>query len=370
MPLAVLGLGGLALVAVAGVLPASVVADKEVASGEREATPYARTPSSAQPVGDRISFGELDGEAEQFPSDGDVYFVTVTEPEQSLLSWWAGRDEPAVQFLTTTERFGAQTPEQRRVFALESMRSAEQTAQFVALEALGFEVDIVPGEVLVRELVCLETTDDGRECAEFAPSAEFLEPGDRLLEADGVELAGVEDLSGVLADKEPGDTVELVIDRPEEGEITATVPLIASPSDPDRTIVGFVPFDTRRVELPFEVDIDTGRIGGPSAGLAFTLALIDELSPGELLGGDRVAVTGTIELDGSVGPIGGLRQKASAVQQAGVEVFLVPTAQGDDDIAAARRAAPGLEIIPVADLDEALAELERLGGDPLEPVAG
>jgi PDZ domain-containing protein len=368
--MAVLGLGGLAAVAVAGVLPASLVADKEVSSGERESTPYARTPSSAQPVGGRLTFGDLGDAAQQFPAEGDVYFVTVTEPEQSMLSWWAGRDEPAVQFLTTTERFGVQTPEQRRVFALESMRSAEQTAQYVALEALGFEVELVPGDVLVRELVCLAASEDGSECAEFAPSAEFLEPGDRLLEADGVVLDGVEDLSNVLADKEPGDTVELVLDRPEEGEMTVTVPLIASPSDPDRTIVGFVPFDTREVVLPFELDIDTGQIGGPSAGLAFTLALIDELSPGELLGRDRIATTGTIELDGSVGAIGGLRQKASAVQQAGVEVFLVPTAQGEEDIAAARAAAPGLEIIPVADLDEALAVLEGLGGDPLEPVAG
>ena len=74
----------------------------------------------------------------------------------------------------------------------------------------------------------------------------------------------------------------------------------SSPDDPNRTIVGFLPFDTRRVELPFDVSIDTGSIGGP-AGLAFTLTVIDGLSDGELTGGRRVAVTGTIDLDGSVG---------------------------------------------------------------------
>ena len=81
-----------------------------------------------------------------------------------------------------------------------------------------------------------------------------------------------------------------------------------------------------------------------------------------------MAVTGTINLDGSVGAIGGLVQKASAVEQTGVDVFLVPTAQGPDDIAAARAAAPDLEIVAVATLDEALAALAAHGGDPVVPV--
>jgi len=97
------------------------------------------------------------------------------------------------------------------------------------------------------------------------------------------------------------------------------------------------------------------------------LTLIDELSPGELTGSTQVAVTGAINLDGSVGAIGGLRQKASAVDQAGIEVFLVPAAQREDDIEAARAAAPDLQIIPVATLDEALEALVDLGGDPIDP---
>jgi PDZ domain-containing protein len=169
------------------------------------------------------------------------------------------------------------------------------------------------------------------------------------------------------------------IDRPDAGELDLEVELTASPTEPDRTIVGFIPFDTRRVELPFVLDIDTGSIGGPSAGLAFTLTLIDELTEGELTGGGSIAVTGTIELDGSVGPIGGLRQKASAVAQAGVDVFIVPglSDNASEEQAAAFRAeleaaqragGDGLRIIPVVNLGEALAALEELGGDPIPPV--
>ena len=369
VPVVMVAMGFLAVLIIASVLPSEVVAKKEnVRLGVEQPTPYARTPASAQPVADRVVFGDLGDLAQQFPPQGDIYFVTVTEPSQSLLSWYLGRDEPAIQFLTEEEKYGVQTPEQRRVFALESMRTSEQVAEFVALQRVGYDVSVVPGDVLIEAMVCLEPTPDGTECAEWSPSDEVLDPGDRLLRADGVTLEGVEDLVEVLDGRQPGDVVEMAIDRPDVGELDVEVELVASPDDPSRTIVGFYPFDTRRVELPFELDIDTGRIGGPSAGLAFTLTLIDELTEGELTGGGKVAVTGTINLDGSVGPIGGLRQKASAVAQAGVDVFLVPEAQGPDDIALAQLSGgDDLTIIPVATVEDAIEALESLGGDPIPP---
>jgi PDZ domain-containing protein len=173
----------------------------------------------------------------------------------------------------------------------------------------------------------------------------------------------------VLEGKIPGDVITLLVERRGEGKFEAEAELTSATDDPDRTIVGFLPFDTRRVELPFDITIDTGSIGGPSAGLAFTLTLIDGLSEGELTGGRKVAVTGTIDLDGSVGPIGGLTQKASAVAQAGVEILLVPEQQGDQQIAAARAAAPELEIIAVSTLDEAIDALVASGGDRPAAVA-
>jgi PDZ domain-containing protein len=369
VPLVAVSILVLIAIAVAAVLPSNWVASKENQRlGLEQGTPFARTPASAQPVDDRIVFGDLGELAEQFPPSGDVYFVTVTEPSQSVLSWFAGRDEPAIQFLTNEEKFGVQTPQQRRRFALESMRSSEQVAQFVALQRVGFDVSLEDGDVLIQDMVCLEPNEDGSDCITWSPSDDVLDPGDRILEVEGEEIDGVEDLGRLLNGREPGDFVSMRVDRPDEGELEVEVELTVSPSEPDRTIVGFFPFDTRRVDLPFELDIDTGSIGGPSAGLAFTLTLIDELTPGELTGGRNVAVTGTIELDGTVGPIGGLRQKASAVAQTGVDVFIVPAAQGEADIAAARLAGgDDLVIIAVSTLDEALEALEELGGDPLPP---
>jgi len=363
----------IAAVGVAAILPSTLVAEKEnQRTGDIEPAPYALTPASAEPVNSRIVFGDLPDEVERYGTPNDFVFVTVTAPSQSVLSWLVGREDPAIDFLTEEDKFGVRTPQQRREFNLQLMRSAEQEAQYVALSKLGFDVDISPGEVIVQEVICAEIGDDG-SCEEFFPSDEQIDPADRILEADGRPLGSVDDLSEVLAEKQPGDTVELRIDRPGEGEKTVTVELSASPEDPERTIVGFVPFDTRAIQLPFEVDIDTGDIGGPSAGLAFTLALIDELSPGELTGDRDVAVTGTISLDGSVGAIGGLVQKVSAVRQNGFDVFLVPASQPEfDDPEQVQRleevAAGDVEIVPVATLDEALVALAERGGDPLSPV--
>lgn len=376
--LAVFGLVVLVVISITSVIPATVVAEKENPRlMEIQEAPFAQVPASAESVNERVVFGRLPDDVERFETDGDFFFVTVSAPAQSLLSWFVGRDDPAIDLLTEEDKFGVRTPSQRLAANLESMRTAVQEAQFVALSAAGYEPEISLGEVIVDEVLCETVADDGT-CAAFFPSDEQIDPLDKILRADGVVMTSVDDLTAVLADKRPGDTAELVIDRPDVGELTVTVELAAAPDDPERTIVGFRPFDTRAITLPFEVSIDTGRIGGPSAGLAFTLALIDELTEGELTGGRNIAVTGTINLDGTVGPIGGLSQKVNAVLQHGVEVFLVPASQfelrepddGEPDLRQKLDDAGhgDVEIIPVATLDEALEALIELGGDPIVPV--
>jgi PDZ domain-containing protein len=371
LPLLALALLVLLTVAVTSVLPSRLVATKTQDDKVTEA-PYAETPRTATPVDDRVSFGQLAGVAEVDPDrKGDIYFVTVSQPAQSVLGWWAAGGEscnrdlppnvsrcsalPQIDLMTTRDKYGDQTPTEVRQSSLQQMRTASQVAQYVALHKLGYaDATIEPGAVVVGQLV-----DD-------APAKDVLQVGDTITAVGGTPVPTVDDLVKALAGKHPGDVVDVAIDRPGSGPMTVQVTLMASPDDASRTILGIVPFDTASVHLPFEVNIDTGQIGGPSAGLAFTLTLIDELSPGDLTGGANVAVTGTINLDGTVGAIGGLVQKVSAVRQAGVHTFLVPTAQGPEQIARAREiAGDAVDIVPVATLDEALAALQRLGGDPL-----
>jgi PDZ domain-containing protein len=127
-----------------------------------------------------------------------------------------------------------------------------------------------------------------------------------------------------------------------------------------------MPRDTRTVNTPFEVGIDTDSIGGPSAGLAFTLALLDELSQGSLTGKTKVAVTGTIDGDESVGAVGAIPQKAVAARDSGARLMLIPASQSDDDIARARRIGGSrMRVETVATLQDALDILRSIGGDAL-----
>ena len=349
---------------------------------EQEPAPYARIPASAESVNERIVFTDLPSEVPTFDPDGDFFFVTVSAPNQSLLSWVLGATEPTVDLLTEEGKNGRRTPQQNRQISLQQMRTSTQEAQYVALLVAGYEPTIEPGEVVIQDILCRTPTEDGLDCAENFPADEQLDPADTILSVGGEAVGTLDDLSASLDGFAPGDTVDLTIRRPDIGELDVTVELSSDPTDETRTIVGFVPFDTATVDLPFDVAIDSGEIGGPSAGLAFTLALIDELTEGDLTGGRNIAVTGTIGLDGTVGPIGGLEQKVSAVRQHGVDVFLVPANQielsrpdpdtPDDGIC--RRdcldeAGQGeVVIIPVANIEEAVAALQLIGGDPLVPV--
>jgi PDZ domain-containing protein len=154
----------------------------------------------------------------------------------------------------------------------------------------------------------------------------------------------------------PGDVIKLGFQR---GGADKTVELTSIASPEGNARIG-VQLQTNNLKFDFPVDvsIETGLVGGPSAGLAFTLALIDDLTEGELTGGQYVAVTGTMDADGNVGQVGGVAQKTVTARRAGAIAFLVPPEEEKD----AKKFAGKMEIIPVKTLADALAALHRLEG--------
>jgi len=115
-------------------------------------------------------------------------------------------------------------------------------------------------------------------------------------------------------------------------------------------------------DFPIDVTIQLDNVGGPSAGMMFALGIIDTLTEGELNGGQNVAGTGTIDAAGTVGPIGGIRQKLYGARDAGAEFFLAPAANCDEVVG---HVPDGLQVIRTATLDESLDALEVIadGGD-------
>jgi PDZ domain-containing protein len=233
-----------------------------------------------------------------------------------------------------------ESDEEYRVRVLAQMDDSQNRAITVALISLGYEM--VPTDVIVIEIVA------------DLPADGVLEPGDSVNTVNGVEIVRSADVPEALAGLAPGNEVTLGITRA-GSEMEVTLELAARGDDPDAPIMGIVVREL--TEPPFPVAIQAGNVGGPSAGMMHALAIIDTLTPGELTGGNVIAGTGTIEYDGSVGNIGGIRQKVPAAEAAGASVILVPAGNYEEALTAERDI---IEIVPIANLEEAIAYLENL----------
>ena len=308
---------------------------------------YALAPGSARQVNDLIV---AEG-AEEYPPKGKILLTTITlsrvSPLEALTGWL--RDDvdvlPEDRILPPDT-----TDDDYRKFNVAEMDDSKQTAVVVALRRLGYQV-VEQGEGALIERVLPQFPASGR-----------LEPGEVIKAVDGKPVALVQEATAAIGAHKPGESVRLDLVS-NDGKTTRAVdvPLAADPEQGGKAVLGvFLRTSKRRFDLPFPVDIKSGSIGGPSAGLAFTLGVIDQLTQGELTGGRRVAATGTIEIDGRVGDVGGVAQKTAAVKEAGADVFLVPAAEYE---IAKARAGKGLIVMKVSTLQEALDALAQLGGD-------
>ncbi len=197
------------------------------------------------------------------------------------------------------------------------------------------------------------------------PASEELAFGEVLVEIDGEEVVTTRDALRLINAHEPGEEMSFTV-RTTDGELRDGSLILAERPDDERTPEDesggpFVGIEVRPAyATPYDVDIDSGKVGGPSAGLAFTLAVIDLLTPGELTGGIEVAATGEVQDDGRIGIVGGVVQKTASVRDRGVELFLVPA--GDFETAAAA-ADDSVEVVAVETLDDALEALAERGGN-------
>ena len=316
---------------------------------------YALAPGSARDVGPLI---EATG-TELYPADGELLLTTISLQQVRPFQAFTGWLRTDVDVLPEDVIRPPQTSDQEyRQFNFQVMDESKQNAIVVALRRLGYEVR-EKGEGALVEKVLPQFPAQGR-----------LQPGDVIKAIDGQPIQLVTDATKVISARQPGDVLTMSVTQPDGTQPRdVQVPVAADPEQGGKTVLGvFLRSFKRDFDLPFDVDINSGNIGGPSAGLAFTLGVIDSLTAGELTGGRKVAVTGTIELDGRVGDVGGVAQKTSAVKAAGAEVFIVPA--GEYEVAR-ERAGSGLTVVKVTTLQEALDALGRLGGDltALGPLA-
>ena len=312
------------------------------------------------PTENTLDIVAIDGE-ETFPSTGQLRLTTVAvDSDLGLLEWVSAMfssvsdtvDREAIYPEGTSEEDVA---EQNDLL----MATSQLDATVAGLVAAGYDADeLYEGARIVQ--IAEEDAAEG---------VDQLDVDDVIVAVDGEPVTTAEEAVDIVGSRSPGDEITLALQDGTEVTLVAT----SRPEDPDTALLGILLQDA--VDLPFDIDIDAGNIGGPSAGLMFALGIVDLLGPDDLTGGRTIAGTGTITVDGTVGPIGGIRQKVvGATNPRGedddpAEAFLVPRA----NFAEAQTAAVPRDVllVPVGTIGEAVTALRALarGEDPAGAVA-
>ncbi len=338
---------------------------------------YSLQPGS---VYDTIERVDAPAELVSIPS-GEIGFVTVSQTANiTPWQWLDAKLDSSTRIRHEDEVRGDQTADELREADIRRMQVSKNSAVVVALRKLGYELVVTPIGIEVAQVFPC-TAADGT-----------LGTGDLIVGVDGADVRDGEQLVAALVEIGIGEDVELLVERidpsnPTQSMRTDVVNLTLGSADaeclPDdvraeepRAFIGIGTLTIVEEDYPIDIDVRTGSVGGPSAGLAFTLAIIDVLSEGELTNGLNIVATGTIDRDGVVGPVGGIQQKTVAAERAGADVFIVPAccdnfvsrSTGEpldmpSNYEEALRYADDMIIIGVNTIDEALVAIGELGGD-------
>src|SRR5712691_9536077 len=303
---------------------------------------YLEIPDNAHPLADlvQVPHAKTDGDG------GGIYYVDILLKPASLLESWVPYVRPEGSDLIDRTQIVEPgiSDQERRKLDLATMKASQDVASVVALRELGYRVPIRPGGVRIVAVTS------------GSHAAGVLRPGDVIVGADDKKVLTRTDLAEVLARLNPGDPVKITVKRG-SNQLTFSIRTTADTQDPKRAIVGVLPIQGLSVRLPFPIKFNLRKVGGPSAGLAFALELMEKKGR-DVDHGYKVAATGEIQPDGSVTQIGGIKQKTIGARKSHVDVFLVPV--DGDNARDAKRYAHGLLIIPVKSFQQALHALATL----------
>lgn len=282
-------------------------------------------------------------------SAGQLRLVTVSVQSQvdlldALRGWWSDSEAVVPRELIYPPDKSAEEVDRENAEQFEESQTSAETA---ALRELGYPVQVTISSVVPG-----------------SPAEAALKPGDVINSVDGQQVTSAQKLSALIRAKPVGTAFQIAYTR---GGAPATATVASADGDNGTPRIGVAV--EQKQPHPFTLDIELDEIGGPSAGLMFALGIIDKLKPEDLTGKMIIAGTGTIDDEGTVGPIGGVPQKLIAARAAEATVFLTPA---DNCTEAAANAVPGLSLVKVGTLDEALAALEtlRAGRQPTLCPAG
>lgn len=281
------------------------------------------------------------------PHAGKLLLTTIYSSPANADEWLFGRVYPHAHLEPTQTQLPPNTTYERFRHLEEAMMADSQTAaKVVALRQLGYDVKERGEGAAVREV-------QRGSAAEQAGIAK----GDVIVAIDGQTITTASDLYTRLEAAKPGALIKVTVkSNNSESERELEVQLRAKPNEPDRALLGVSPATYRpSYEYPVQISIDSKGIIGPSGGLVLTLSIMQAISPNDLTHGHSIAATGTIELDGRVGAVGGIQDKIIAAEGR-AEYFVVPKSE----LAAAKRAAKRVQVVEADTIDQAVDFLKTL----------
>lgn len=224
------------------------------------------------------------------------------------------------------------------------MKESQLTAEAVALKKVGYDVQVDGDGVEIVEIV------------KESKAYDVLQNGDVIVAVDGQETKIASEAVDYIKKREIGDQVSLTVIR-ENVKLVFDIKTIELPESPNKPSVGiFITTKNLSYDFPIEVKYDTGEIVGPSAGGMFALEIYNQLIEKDLTYGKKIAGTGTINLNGEIGEIDGIKQKIIAAKEAGAKIFLVPEGNYED----AKRIDTKLDLVPISNFDQAIDYLNSL----------
>jgi PDZ domain-containing protein len=298
------------------------------------------TPPNTQPV------IEISG-ARTYPTTGQLRLVTVlqaggpgqgTTVDQVLQGWW--RSDTAVSPRDVLYPSGVTQQEEQQQASLD-MSTSQENATYAALTELGEKVPYT-------QTITIAGTPAG------SGAAGVVKSGDVITSVDGTAIKTTDDLTAALAKVTPGDTVALGVTRDDKPvDLTVT-----TGSSDGRTVLGVNVVIQPHYDFPVKVTFNLANVGGPSAGTMFALGIIDKLTPEDMTGGQRIAGTGTMDTDGDVGAIGGIRQKMAGSRRDGATWFLAPKSNCNEVVG---HVPSGMHVLAVSTLHEAREDVLAIG---------
>ena len=289
------------------------------------------------------------GEVENFLFEGNLFQLTVRRDEANALIYaWSLINDSYDLYPREVILPKGVSPNELTEISIQNMRTSENVAIAVALNNLGYEIETKGDGVSVVGLL-----DD-------SPVKDKLKKGDVLNSINNIEIFSATEFISTLRTYSIGERVSIGLLREVDGvkkQLYIQTTLIEHVEYKNEPMVGFLATTVNeRFDFPFAIDIKTGNVGGPSAGLMMALNVYNNLIPEDITNSRIIAGTGTIEIDGSVGPVGGIKQKIIAAKRAGAELILVPVANFDE---AKPFETDKTLIIAVDSFDEALSVISQ-----------